>query len=184
MVTFKIEQLLPRFIVNDTTGHAMAKAIEAGLNKCLEACQDGVDCVIDVDKMPEWRLDEMAWELNCLYEYDADIDTKRRWIANAVPYYSIFGTLEGVYQFLRGRYETVGIEEWWQYGADPFHFRVILTGEYSEEALAWAEKAVATTKNVRSVLDYIQFNSASFETNLNVAAAVCGIEIAEDVQMV
>ena len=72
-----IFQIFPRFILEDTDGFAMCKALEAGLNYFLDKCNEGLKLVLDVDSMPEWRLDEMAWELNCLYDFQADVDIKR-----------------------------------------------------------------------------------------------------------
>lgn len=183
MFTFDIARLFPRFLLNDKNGYAMAKAIEAGLKYFLEKCQDGLDCLQDVDKMPEWRLDEMAWEYNILYDYSESVETKRKWIKYAVEYYAKYGTAAAIINYLEGKFDSVNLEEWWQYEADPFHFRVIVTGEWSQAADDWAKKAVAATQNVRSILDNIIFNAGSVTIPLNVAAAVCGLEITDEIQM-
>ena len=78
---------------------------------------------------------------------------------------------------------VLSLEEWFEYGADPFYFRVTVTGEWSDEVDDWAKKSIARVKNVRSVLDTIIFNSGGATIPLNVAAAVCGIEITDEVQM-
>ena len=102
MFEFDFSRLFPRFLLNDKNGYAMAKAIEAGLNYFLEKCQDGLDCVQNVEKMPEWRLDEMAWEYNILYDYAAPVATKRIWIANAIEYYAKYGTAAAITKYLEG----------------------------------------------------------------------------------
>ena len=153
MFSIDVADLFPRFLLNDKNGYAMAKAIEAGLNYFLEKCQDGLDCVLDVEKMPEWRLDELAWEYNCLYDYGADIEQKRAWIRDAMPMYRLYGTPQAVYKYLAGYFDGIELEENWQYGGDPFHFRVTADGEWTPENEAWARKAIAAAKNVRSVLD-------------------------------
>lgn len=181
MFTFNIEQWVPKFILNDQNGYAIAKAIEVAMRKMDEVVSDGLACLYDFDTMPEWRLDELAWETNCLYDYDADIDTKREWIKNASRFYLTFGTPAGIIQYLEGMFGTVSVEEAGQYGADPYHFRVVVTGEWSEKNDAWSRKAVEATKNVRSILDNILFNSGGASIKLNVAAAVCGIDIKETV---
>lgn len=153
MFTFDVANLFPRFLLNDKNGYAIAKAIEAGLKFFLAKCQDGIDCVLDIEKMPEWRLDEMAWELNCLYDYTAGIETKRQWIRDAVPLFAAYGTPSAIYKYLAGYFEEVEVEENWQYGGDPFHFRVNVSGEWTPANEAWARRAIAATQNVRSVLD-------------------------------
>jgi len=162
MLTFDIARLFPRFLLNDKNGYAMAKAIEAGLKYFLEKCQDGLDCVQNVDKMPEWRLDEMAWELNCLYDYHADIESKRKWIRDAIPLFASYGTVSAIYNFLTGYFDGIEVEEFWQYNGNPFHFRVTVEGEWTPENEAWARRAIAESKNVRSVLDGLNIGCHSF----------------------
>ena len=178
-IAFDIKRLVPRFLYQDKNGYAICKAVEAAFQYVSGRTQDGIDCVLDVDKMPEWRLDEMAWELDCLYEYDADIESKRIWIKNAAPYYSLYGTVAGVKQYIEGRFENVDVQEWWQYDGDPYHFRVVVDGEWTEENVEWAQKAVDTTKNVRSALDGIIFSSGSTEADAYVGVFVGGIYIQE-----
>lgn len=149
----EISKLIPHFLAEDKNGYAMAKAIEAGLKHFVKTIQDGLDCVVDVEKMPEWRLDEMAWELGCLYDHNADIKKKRAWILNSIPNYASYGTVEAIYKFLDGYFDGIEVEEWWQYGAEPYHFRVTTDGEWTNENEKWARNAIARIKNVRSLLD-------------------------------
>lgn len=153
MILFNISQIFPRFLLNDKNGYAMAKAIEKGLACFCQIAKSGLDITLDVEKMPEWRLDEMAWEMGCLYDYGASLDTKRRWIRDATKFYAALGTPEAIYQYLCGVFDDVKVEEAWQYGGEPFHFRVIVSGEWTEEKELWARKAIEASKNVRSVLD-------------------------------
>ena len=158
-ITFTIDELVPRFIMADKNGRAVAKAIEKAFQYVAGATEDGLDIILDVDKMPEWRLDEMAWELNCLYDYHSDIGEKREWIRNATPYYLRHGTPKGVEQYLAPYFGEVDIQEFWKYGGDPFHFRVNLEGTLTEESMKWAAEAIYKSKNVRSILDAILIHS-------------------------
>lgn len=159
MFTFDVTRHVPRFILQDKNGYAVAKAIEAAVQIMNDTIQQGVDCVLNYDTMPEWRLDELAWETNCLYDYNADLETKRRWIKNAIPLYRLFGTPQAVYQYIGSYFGAVDLEENWQYGGDPYHFRVTVEGEWTPENEAWARKAIGTAKNVRSVLDSLRIGS-------------------------
>ena len=153
MFDIDIRQLIPKFILNDKNGYAMAKAIEAALKYFLTKCQDGLDCVQNVDNMPEWRLDEMAWELNCLYDFSASVEAKRKWIQDAIPLFASYGTPSAIYNLLAGYFDDIEVEEYWQYGGDPYHFRVTLSGEWTDEHELWARRAIEESKNVRSVMD-------------------------------
>ena len=153
MITYDIYQLFPKFILRDKNGYAMAKAIKAALDYFLNKCQDGIDTVLNVDKMPEWRLDEMAWEYNVPYDYTARIEQKREWVRKAIPMYRILGTKEAILQYLEGYFGEVEVEENWQYSGDPFHFRVTVGGEWTPDTEDWATEAVNRVKSLRSILD-------------------------------
>lgn len=173
MIDFRIERLVPLFLFNDKNGYAVAKAIEAALNAMNAVVQQGVDCVMDYDTMPEWRLDELAWESNCLYDYSAPVETKREWIKNAIPLYQIYGTLESIRHFLSGYFDGVDVEEAPIYNGEPYHFRVTVDGEWTDAKEAWARRAIAQAKNVRSVLDELRLG-----TRCNVAIMAEGAVLA------
>ena len=162
MFKFNIKDWIPNFIWCDKNGHALAKAIEIGLQIMNDAIEDGVKCISDYDSMPEWRLDELAWETNCLYDYNADVEVKRRWIKNAIPLYRLYGTPEAIYQYVGGYFSDIDVEENWQYYGEPYHFRVTVEGKWTPENEAWARKAINTAKNTRSVLDSLRIGHKCF----------------------
>jgi P2-related tail formation protein len=93
-------ELFPKFLTQDRTGRAMCAALCAGLNAVLEIIRDGLDEILNPEKMSERRLDEVAWEDNILYDYDADISVKRYLVANAMEMYRYYGTEKAVVQAL------------------------------------------------------------------------------------
>ena len=103
----------------------------------------------------------MAWELGCLYDHNANIETKRRWIKDATPLYSALGTPQAIYNFLEGFFDQVELEEHWQYHGEPFHFRVTVSGEWNDANETWLRRAIEASKNVRSVLDNIALGSGT-----------------------
>ncbi len=152
-ITFDIERLVPKYIMQDRNGRALAKAIEAGMKYVAKKAEDGLDIITDPDKMPEWRLDEMAQEYGIPFDFTASISQKRQWIKNAIPMYRILGTKQAIKQYLDGYFGEVEVEESWEYSGDPFHFRVTVGGEWTPATEAWARKAIRQTKPVRSTLD-------------------------------
>lgn len=161
-ISFNIERLVPRFLLTDKNGYALAKAIEHAFQLVAVGAQYGIDIIQDPYKMPEWRLDELAGELGCLYDYSADIDKKRYWIINATYLYTIYGTPYAIYNFLEGYFASILVEEAWEYEGMPYHFRVTVSGSnQSGVSIAWAQKAVSNVKNVRSVLDAIIVDNSS-----------------------
>lgn len=174
MMQFEIVRLFPKFLLADKNGWALAKAIEAGLNDFLEIVQGGIDTILDVDEMPEWRLDEMAWETNIIYDYAADIESKRQWIRDAIPMFQIYGTPEAVRKIVGGIFDSCVIEEWWEYEADPFHFRVNVTGNFTDARRIRANLAIETAKNARSLCDRL---AVCFRTNIDVRTEIKNAEV-------
>lgn len=182
-ITFDIADLVPRYILKDKNGWALAKAIEAGMKYVAKAAEDGIDTIMNPDKMPEWRLDELAKELNILYLYEADIEDKREWIKNAYNSYRIYGTAEGVRQYLKIYFSESSITEFWEFSGDPFKFDVAVTGVRSDENEAWIRAAVAKAKNVRSELRNIIYNGGESEAELECAIVDVGVSINVDCVM-
>lgn len=154
MFDFDILRLVPKFILKDRNGYAIAKAIEAGMAYYLDRLQGGIDVLLDVSSMPEWRLDEMAWELGCPYDYNGAVENKRKWIVNALPYYSIIGTPQSIINYLEGHFDSISVIP----GA-PFHFTINLSGDLDAEKEAWLKYAIETVKNVRSIYDGMTMTS-------------------------
>ena len=183
MTTFKTHEIFPKFLMVDADGRAMCKAIEAGLRYFLEKSGEGLKILLDVDEMPEWRLDELAWEYNCLYDYNADVDIKREWIRNAYSNYRLHGTAEGIRQYLKIYFGESRVDEFWEFGGDPGEFNVTVTGLRSDENEAWIRKAVEKAKNVRSVLANIVFNGGESSCEVECAVVDTGYSIVVDCVM-
>lgn len=159
MINFSIEELVPRFLLRDKNGYALAKAIEAALNYYVKAVKQGLETIDDVASMPEWRLDEMAWELGATwYDYTADVETKRNMIGGAEEYYNRLGTPSAVQRIINDVFGEGTIQEWFEYGGKPYHYQVNTTNnatiaENRLKFMALLDKVA----NVRSVLDNIYY---------------------------
>ena len=152
-------QLVPRFIRKDKTGHALCEAINVAIHPFLTAMVDADACISDPSTMPEWALDEKAWENAILYDYSAAIGIKRQWVTEAVPSRRLYGTAYIIYRYLQSIFDNVEIEEWWQYGGNPYLFRVTVSGEWNAAREAWVRTVIGTAKNVRSELDTLSLGS-------------------------
>ena len=172
-ITFDISQLVPKYLMADRNGRAVARAIERAFQYVAKAAEDGLDIIQDVEKMPEWRLDEVAREYNIPYDFTAAIEKKREWIRNATVMYRVLGTREAVSQYLRGYFGEVEIEENWEYGGLPYHFRVWLGGVYTQEMDDWSRKSIEMAKNTRSVLDVIWVKN-NIRSTVHLGSAIAG----------
>ena len=179
MIDFDIAQIFPKFLLNDRNGLALAKAIEAGLNYFLAKCQDGLDTLLDVDKMPEWRLDELAWEEDIRwYDGSATLEQQRQTVLDARKTYARLGTPDAILRAINGIFGAGRVEEWWEYSGDPYHFKIYVTDETaatSKRELLLSMLAIAA--NARSVLDEIIYSGASGSTTcypMTQAIGACG----------
>ena len=100
MIRANPRELFPKFLLQDKTGRALCYALCAGMNAVFDIVQAGIDEVMNPEKMSERRLDELAWEYNILYDYDASIEKKRYLVANAMEMYRYYGTEQAVVQAL------------------------------------------------------------------------------------
>lgn len=79
-----------------------------------------------IDELGDAELDEMAWELNIQwYDSTAPIAAKRAVIRNSDRVYSKLGTPYAVEQIVADYFGTGEVREWYQYGGQPHHFKVL-----------------------------------------------------------
>ena len=159
MIQFTIKQIFPAFILADANGYALARAIEAGMRYFLARCQEGLDILTDYDTMPEWRLDELAWEDNVTwYDSTATLEEKRQTIKDARDIFARLGTPEAVLTAFNGVFGAGQVQEWWDYDGAPGHFRIFTT-QASTIGVDFERfmRIVNAVKNVRSVLDGVYF---------------------------
>ena len=172
-----ISKWIPKFIMADKNGNAVARAIETGLTMMNGTIQDGVASVLDPDLMPEWALDEKAWEYNITYDPAAPIETKRGWIKDAFKMYQSYGTAAGIKKFLEHYFGGAEVKEWYEYEGDPCHFTVSVPDLHAATYDAWVEQVTTQIKKAGSVLDEINYVAYESDANIYTKAAVIGIEI-------
>ena len=79
-----------------------------------------------IDQLNDAELDEMAWELNIQwYDSTAPIAVKRAVIRSSDRVYAKLGTSYAVEQIVADYFGTGEVREWYQYGGQPHHFKVL-----------------------------------------------------------
>lgn len=109
---------------------------------------DTEKCILlaNIDKLPEDVLDELAVDLHIdWYDANADIDVKRNLIKNSDKVHMYLGTPFAVEQVVQDYFGDGVVEEWFEYGGDPYHFRVVtsnsaVTGELANQFAQAIEK--------------------------------------------
>lgn len=157
-----VVNLLPQSLKSDPFVVALAEAVEKELKEAYREAERLAN-FMDVDNLPESVLDHLLWYFHITYDEGAGLATtieeKRRLVKNAIKIHRIKGTkkaLEMVLEILdmRGR-----ITEWFEYGGEPYHFRVelleITNKGLSDDSLALLDRLIEAYKNKRSWLEAI-----------------------------
>ncbi|RII32859.1 phage tail protein I [Clostridium chromiireducens] len=136
------------------------KAICAALNsKFQELGEEVKTCLIysRIDYLSEDILDELAYQMHAdWYDMSANIDIKKNLIKNALKVHRYRGTPYAVEQVVQDYFGDGTIEEWFEYGGNPYMFRVVTTNTSVTSELAnQFTMAVNSVKNMRSHLEQI-----------------------------
>lgn len=149
-------QLQTSYMKEDPTTKALCAAITPQLRQIAGQL---FKCLIlaNIDQLPEEILDELAFELHIdWYDATAAIDVKRSLIKNSDKVHRYLGTPFAVEQVVQDYFGDGIVEEWFEYGGQPYYFRVLtensaVTGELANQF----NKAVDKVKNLRSRLEAV-----------------------------
>lgn len=144
------------YMKNDPT----TKALCAALNPQFQQLADEVKvCLIysRIDELDDVALDELAWQLHIeWYDSTVDIEVKKQLIKKAMEVHMYRGTPYAVEEVIQAYFGDGYVQEWFDYGGDPFMFKVItnnpaVTAELANQFI----KVLNSVKNIRSHLETI-----------------------------
>lgn len=148
-------ELLPQILKNDKDIYAFAKAFEVQLKKSINYAKN-IIIYSNVDNLPELILDQLAYDLKCdWYDKSYNIDTKRDLIKNCIKVHTYKGTIYAVETAVNSIYPCE-ITEWFDYGGEPFGFKLSLTINstgITEKLIDKLIEQINYYKNARSHLD-------------------------------
>lgn len=132
----------------------------------------------DIDSLDEKWLDVLAYDLHVdWYDYDYDVDIKRKLIKNSIRVHQKLGTRYAVQSVLQDVYRTAEIQEWFEYGGQPYTFKITVdvgSEGISEDTAKEIERKMYFYKNLRSHCDGI-FYEVSIEKATVKAVAFEGV---------
>ena len=127
-----------------------------------------------IDGLAEIVLDEMAIELRApYYDESLPLETKREIVKKALLWHEKAGTVAAVENLVHTIYGNGEIEEWPDFGGDPYTFRFI-TDESNQDPDIFKNfnELIRKVKNVRSHLCEIRFNREEKKLNLHIGMGV------------
>lgn len=158
----ELRQTLPSVLASDAgmqpLGDVAAQALAAVWSKV-----DLPTIYSRIDELPEELLDILAQDFGVSwYNYNHDLETKRAVIRDSFHVHKHLGTVGAVKRALSDVWPSYSLQEWFEYGGDPYHFRVVIADEdFTPEKRAQAIRYINMVKNVRSWLDEIYAQSVS-----------------------
>lgn len=168
-------KLMPEVFRSDTQVQAMSHALRETARMLLTKI-DPVTVYAGVDILPEQIVDLLAVEFRAQY-YDTSLPVmeKRKAVKKALLWHCRAGTVSAVRELtdLVWRSESAQVQEWFEYGAAPYLFRVLLETDMriEEDKIEDFLAALWKVKNTRSHLEAIAFKRKINQT-LYVGAAI------------
>lgn len=119
-----IEALLPDSISEDKKAKAIAEAVT---NQLLEINRNINQILIwdDISKHDDNTLLNLAWQMHTdIYDTSFGKQARVNLINDSVNWHKVRGTPYAVRRALYNVYSSGYVEEWYEYGGEPYHFRV------------------------------------------------------------
>ncbi len=149
---------LPEALKKDPKILALAKSAESELLK-ISGVIDNVLIYSRIDELPENLLDILAYDMHCdWYDYKYPLEIKRRILKSSVRIHKKLGTKYAVERALQDVYNEAKVEEWFEYGGQPYCFKVkVNVGDtgINENTEKDIEEKMKFYKNLRSHCDGI-----------------------------
>lgn len=173
--TLEFARLLPSFMRED----AAVKALAAGLDEIIPDLAESMKLLTTWDHiadLSEDELDALAWELNILwYDKTATLDTKRDLILTSDQVHMRLGTKWAVESVIESYFGDGYIQEWFEYGGEPGHFRVYSNNpSLNADRLASFLVILERVKRHSSKLDGIYINLTA-ELNMSAGFGVAEV---------
>ncbi|MCD5324786.1 MULTISPECIES: phage tail protein I [Pontibacillus] len=156
--TFTLAGLLPSSLKDEDTA-SLASAFDKELRRVITRIPKTIieNNLMDLE---EPLLDVLAWEKHVdFYEPELSIETKRQLIKDSEMLHKYKGTPWAVERLVSTVFEKGAVKEWFEYGGDPYHFKVEIEGAFSaEKDIDRLGKLIQKAKNIRSKFEGFSIN--------------------------
>lgn len=153
-------QLLPHNLAADGNVLAAAKALDGEL-LALTSMIHNLTHMDRLDELSDPETDEYAWQYHIdFYDSSLPLEQRHELVKNSYRWHRRKGTPSAVEELATTVFGSGTVQEWWEYGGEPFHFRVLTSdpGATSDGAERFIQ-AINSTKNARSVLESIRITT-------------------------
>jgi phage tail P2-like protein len=132
-----------------------------------------------IDELPEAILDMLAYDMKVdWWDYTYTLDEKRRTLKESPSVHRIKGTKAAVERAVSAIYPNSKVTEWFEYGGEPYKFRLHIKleagGEIDTDKHGRVLAGIEYYKNLRSHLDGVEY-TAEGKTESRICAGVAGV---------
>lgn len=152
-------QTFPPALKQDEKMLALGKLIAEELHVTANEAEQNI-IYTNIDTLSETWLDVLAYDLHVdWYNYDYPIEAKRAILKDSVKVHQKLGTKKAVEMALGGIHPQSEIEEWFNYGGQPYRFRIVLDTTNSRVGADYDEivKTVDIYKRLTAHLDGLYY---------------------------
>ena len=149
-------RLLPEPLKNDASILALGKTIANELQENIRLARFAL-IYPRIDELDERTLDILARDFHVdWYDDTYPIEAKRAVIKSSIRIHKRLGTKFAVVMAIGDIFPKSEVQEWFEYGGKPYHFRLSIYGGSSNNLKKLYPK-IQYAKNLRSVMDDITF---------------------------
>ena len=115
-----------------------------------------------IDMLGSELINTLAIQMHCdFYDDTLPLVVRRNLVKNSIAWHRIKGTPAAVEQMIQTVYQTGVVEEWFDYGGEPFFFKVNLgDSQITTQKIKNLIKMINVSKNVRSWLEVLRFSKS------------------------
>nr|WP_295945368.1 phage tail protein I [uncultured Agathobaculum sp.] len=173
---------LPEVLRNDEKMAALAASI-ADVLAARPAEIEQLMIYSRIDELPEDLLDILAEDFKVdWWDGDYTLEEKRQTLKDSWRVHRMLGTKAAVETAISAIYPETQVSEWFEYGGEPYHFRLLIDSTYEGVDPAKHQRVldrVEYYKNLRSVLDEVEYYDAGGTAGQYVGAAYLGCEMTD-----
>lgn len=151
---------LPEVLAEDERMQSLASGIAEILSRRPPEIEN-LSLYPRIRQLPENLLDSLAYDFKVDWWLDSmTLDEKRETLAQSWYVHKHMGTPASVKAALSAVYPDIIIEEWWEYGGEPYHFRLLIPSTENAVDPTKHDKLMSLVrfyKNLRSVLDEVEY---------------------------
>lgn len=149
--------------------YALSYAVDMQLRKLMELARK-ISIWSDCSRADARYYDNMAAMLRTPY-YNASYadDVRLNLIKGTFKTYMFAGTQKAIEDLLEQIFGVAQFVPWYEYGGQPYHFKIIVPIDPTEEMLSRFIEILERVKSARSIIDRLETKTYEFDINIILA---------------